>query len=119
MMSHKDCSHESTPKARAACRRQSKTGLGAPFSGTDAGNRAKARESVEPQIRERAPRGKGQRRRQLEAEIAANAKRSAEEILASRRANGRPEEPVNPFEKCSHGMPRYEGCFACGPEWTV
>jgi hypothetical protein len=36
----------------------------------------------------RNPRGKGQRRKQLEAEIAANSKRTAEEIYASRVLRG-------------------------------
>lgn len=73
MIDHKGHDHPSTSKARAACRRS--------------GNRMLAT-SVPKALADRPPRGKGKRRQQLEAEIAANAKRTAEEIYASRVLNG-------------------------------
>jgi hypothetical protein len=73
-MSHKDCTHPSTSKDRAKCRRSRETG-----EEFDVITKKKPAPS---------PRGKGQRRKQLEAEIAANAKRTAEEIYASRLLRG-------------------------------
>jgi hypothetical protein len=79
MISHKDCAHPSTSKDRTACRKQR-----ADYQGEV--------RSLKKQLKEhqaRAPRGKGKRRAQLEAEIAANAKRTEEEIHASRVLSGR------------------------------
>jgi len=79
MISHKDCTHPSTSKDRAKCRKDR------------AGGQAEIRSLKKDleEIRGRQPRGKGSRRRQLEAEIAANAKRTEEEIYASRVLSGR------------------------------
>jgi hypothetical protein len=79
MIDHKDHDHPSTPKARAACRKA---------NGVKTGEGSTSRASSLKKIADRPSRGKGKRRQQLEEQIAANAKRSAEEVRASQILNG-------------------------------
>lgn len=78
MIDHKGHDHPSTSKARAACRKAQ--GITPKERG---GIRERTAKKAKP-----VPRGKGKRRQQLEAEITANSKRTAEEVYASQVLNG-------------------------------